>query len=167
MNPDHADNFPFGANQEGFEKMIGNYQFTGAPMSNSPAQGAQVYEKIMACTPGLVPPPNPYPNLTPPQFMALCKELGMVTAKINECKRDICGAYSALSDIQTNMGTLKGNMDVLHEELGGRISAFHKKLDSTLCKVDDKISHMDENLNKTMGSLTQKLDMLCALVPQG
>jgi hypothetical protein len=65
------------------------------------------------------------------------------------------------------MGTLKGNMDVLQGELGGRISALHKKLDSTLCKVDDKISHMDENLNKTMGSLTQTLDMLCALIPRG
>jgi hypothetical protein len=43
MNPDQAYNFPFGAYQDGFEKLIGNKQFTGVPVSNTPAQRAQVY----------------------------------------------------------------------------------------------------------------------------
>jgi hypothetical protein len=64
MNPDQTDNFPFGAYQDGFEKLLGDKQFTGAPMSNTPALGAQVNEKIMACTPGFGLPPNPQP--TPP-----------------------------------------------------------------------------------------------------
>ena len=169
MNPDQADNFPFGAYQDGFEKLLGDMQPASAPTSNTPAQGAQVYEKIMACTPGL--PPYPQPTQPPPQVMALCTELGRVTTEINDLKRDFRGMYS-------NMGTLKGNLDILHDELGGEIKTLHRKVDSTLCKVDDKISHMDENLkttmgslkqdlNLTMGSLSQQLDMLCALMPQG
>jgi hypothetical protein len=85
--------------------------------------------------------------------MALYKELGRVTAEIQECKRDLGWEYSVLSDTQTTMGTLRGNLDGLHEELGGEIKTLHKKVDSTLCKVDDKISHMDENLNKILNSL--------------
>jgi hypothetical protein len=175
MNPDLADNFPHGAYQEGFEKMFGNCQFTGAPVSNTPAQGAQIYEKIMACTPGLGLPPIQHPNPLPPQVMALYKEVGRVTAEMNDIKRDLGGAYSALSDIQTNMGTLKGNLDVLHDELGGKINTLRKEVDSTLCKFDGNLNktmgsltqELNENLNNIMGSFTQKLDMLCALVPQG
>jgi hypothetical protein len=91
MNPENADNSPFGAYQEGFEKMLRNYHFTGAPLSNTPAQGAQVYEKIMVCTPGLAPPPNTQSNPPPPQVMALYKELGRVTAEMNDIKCDLGG----------------------------------------------------------------------------
>jgi hypothetical protein len=79
---------------------------------------------------------------------------------MNDIKCDLGGVYSALSDNQRNMGTLKGNLDVLQEELGGKINTLRKEVDSTVCKIGG-------NLTKTMGSLTQKLDMLCALVPQG
>jgi hypothetical protein len=118
-HPDQADIFPFGAYQDGFEKLLGDKQLDSAPMSNTPAQGAQVYEKIMACTPGL--PPFPQSIQPPPQVMALCTELGRVTAEMNDLKRDVSGIYS-------NMGTLRGNLDILHDELGCEIKTFATRL---------------------------------------